>query len=351
MDSSSATMNSSVRTNSSSGNRNAWDRAYGAFLGLLCGDAAGAPLEFFHREITEVEVESALKMPGGGAHRVGRGQTTDDSELALSLAQALAGQDPAHGFPIEAVAKKYAEWCRSNPYDIGNTCSLAFSISPDASGGYAGAMTKTAAMGSMASEANGALMRVLPIALWGYRQPPETITALARRDATLSHPSQVCQDCNAIYCQLIVYLIHHPGDHVGAIQHVETFVKGHADPKVQAWFLQESLDISNLECERMIGHVRWGFVLAIHFLRENTRYEEAVRQTLLKGGDTDTNAAIVGGLLGALHGESGIPQHMKGPVLAFDCSQPSPGQARPVTYKSDQIFALTQALTGLESSQ
>uniref|UniRef100_K3WZ12 ADP-ribosylglycohydrolase n=1 Tax=Globisporangium ultimum (strain ATCC 200006 / CBS 805.95 / DAOM BR144) TaxID=431595 RepID=K3WZ12_GLOUD len=327
---------------------NAWDRAYGAFLGLLCGDAAGATLEFSPGKITAADVERALQMPGGGVLRVGRGQITDDSELALSLAQGLVEHDPALGFPTDAVAKKYAEWHDSRPFDIGNTCGLAFGIAPDENGAYGERMTLAAVGGSMASEANGALMRVLPIALWSSRLPQESIATLARQDATLSHPNPVCQDCNAIYCQLIAHLIHHPGDYKGAIQHVEAFVKEQANPKVQTWFSQESLDISNLtNCKQMKGHVRWGFVLAIHFLRQNTSYEDAIRQTLLKGGDTDTNAAIVGGLIGALHGERSIPERMKAPVLGFDCTQPISRRKRPATYKSDQILALTQTLTGI----
>lgn len=324
-----------------------WDLAYGAFLGALCGDAAGAVLEFFREEITEEVVASALQMPGGGAHRVGRGQITDDSELALSLARGLADHDPALGFPSEAVAVKYTEWRKSKPFDIGATCSLAFRVAPDADGNYADTMTSAAANGSMGSEANGALMRVLPVALWSHLRTPETIAALARREATLSHPNQVCQDCSAVYCMLIAYLIHHPGDNTGAIAHVEPFVRAKAHPKVRGWFFEESLDLESLVCSKLAGHVRWAFTLSIHFLRQNTGYEAAIRLTLLKGGDTDTNAAIVGGLMGALHGDGAIPDHMKGPVLAFDCSVSTPARRRPVEFKSDQIIELTQQLTGI----
>lgn len=325
-----------------------WDRAYGAFLGALCGDAAGAVLEFFRQEITPEVVENALQMPGGGAHRVGRGQITDDSELALSLARGLVGHDPAQGFPVEAVAVKYNEWRKSKPFDIGATCSLAFRVTPDTDGNYADVMTTAAANGSMGSQANGALMRVVPLALWSHLQPPETIAALAMRDATLSHPNQICQDCNAIYCMLIAYLIHHPGDNTGAIAHVEVFVRTKSHPTVKEWFFEESLDIASLVCDKLAGHVRWAFALSIYFLRQNTGYEDAIHQTLLKGGDTDTNAAIVGGLMGALHGDSEIPEHMKEPVLAFDCSVSVPARRRPAEYKADQIIELIQQLTGIE---
>ncbi len=62
-------------------------------------------------------------------------------------------------------------------------------------------------------------------------------------------------------------------------------------------------------------------------LRLQSSFEEAISNVLSMGGDTDTNAAIVGGIIGALHGASGIPQYMKEPVLARDSN--SPGIPRP----------------------
>lgn len=143
-----------------------WDRAYGAFLGLLCGDAAGATLEFSPGVISEPDVSRAMTMPGGGVFGVGRGQITDDSELALSLARGLLGHRPSDGFPLESVAQQYAAWCASKPFDIGNTCATAFGVEPNAGGNYAATMTQTAAISCSSSEANGSLMRIAPLAIW-----------------------------------------------------------------------------------------------------------------------------------------------------------------------------------------
>lgn len=66
--------------------------ALGCLLGACAGDAAGATLEFMGRRPTRAEVESALKMPGGGVWNVALCQITDDGELTLCLAHALAGQ-------------------------------------------------------------------------------------------------------------------------------------------------------------------------------------------------------------------------------------------------------------------
>lgn len=57
-------------------------------------------------------------MPGGGCHRVGPGQITDDSELALSLGWALCDTRPPT-LPLELIARKYAEWLESGPFDVG----------------------------------------------------------------------------------------------------------------------------------------------------------------------------------------------------------------------------------------
>ncbi|TMW66514.1 hypothetical protein Poli38472_004279 [Pythium oligandrum] len=322
-----------------------WVHAYGAFLGVLCGDAAGATLEFARGKITNKDVERAMRMPGGGVFRVGKGQITDDSELALSLARGLVGKDPREGFPLNAVAEQYRRWFDSHPYDIGNTCSTAFGVSSaDEEGQWGVPMVEQSMQYNQGSEANGSLMRVLPLALWVHSVPTEKLVEMAKQEATLSHPSRVCQDCNAVYCLLVAHLITHPGDAQGALRVAEEYVLTHADAKVREWFLEESLNISKMDCTRSIGHVRWAFVLTIHFLREKESYEHAIHETLLKGGDTDTNAAIVGGVMGALHGVDAIPGYMKDPVLIFDCASPSGGRLRPADYVSSQLPALTKSL-------
>jgi ADP-ribosyl-[dinitrogen reductase] hydrolase len=195
------------------------------------------------------------------------------------------------------------------------------------------------------SQANGSLMRILPLAIWASRLPDEQLVRAARLEATLSHPHQICQDCNAVYCLLVAHLIHHPGDRDGALQKAAAFVdRDDVHATVRQWFHHESLDASALDCRQAIGHVRWAFALAIYHLRQGSSYEQAVEETLLKGGDTDTNAAIVGGLMGALHGVEAIPEFMREPVLAFDCSAPGRGQKRPAVYRSAQAQELTRAL-------
>jgi ADP-ribosylglycohydrolase len=322
------------------------ERAYGAFMGAICGDSCGSTLEFFRGgKITEEIALNAMKMPGGGQLQVGKAQFTDDSELQISNSFALYDKDPAIGFPIEDVAKGYSDWYHSRPFDIGGTCSKAFSTDPKIGGLLSNRMMKNAAKLSTVSEANGAAMRCCPIALWSVGEPIEVIVHNGKMDCLLSHPSQVCQDVNAIIVLAIEYLIRNPGDNNGCIEYLDNYITYNVHTtKVHDWYFKDSLNISDLDCTKNIGWVKWGFVMAIYYLRNNTPYETAIKEVLMKGGDTDTNATICGSVLGALVGINGIPKYMLEPVLAFDPSKPGKGHKRPLKYSASNIYGLTYQL-------
>ena len=91
-----------------------------------------------------------------------------------------------------------------------------------------------------------------------------------------------------------------------------------------------------MDATKQIGHVRWGFVMAIYFLRNpHISFEESIKITLMKGGDTDTNAAIVGGIVGAYQK---IPEYMLRPVLDFDCTIDGKHHIRPAEYSVKKVI-------------
>ena len=330
--------------------------AMGCLVGLFTGDAAGAPLEFYRPspDRTDVDVlENALHMRGGGALGVAPGQVTDDSERAMALLRGLRGAHPMHdGFPADRIAAEYVAWHGSRPFDVGATCGGAFCLDQ---GGAAGMRARAAAR-NMESESNGALMRVAPLAIWARGLPVETVMDFARQDAQLSHPSQECQDANAAYCAALAHLVAHPGDAAGAVALVDNVVAPGLCPAVRRWLEDSTQDetLGALPATRHPGHVRHAFTLAFWFLRRRTMFRPAIRHTLRKLGDTDTNAAIVGAMLGALHGMNGIPIAMCGPVLAFDCHTwdaraKGVGHARPLTCNARHSLADLSAT--LESEQ
>ena len=81
----------------------------GCVLGAFVGDAAGAVLEFIgHKNINETSVAETMKMPGGGVFKVGPGQITDDSEMAMCLLHA-ANDDHDH-LNLDKIAEYFGKW-------------------------------------------------------------------------------------------------------------------------------------------------------------------------------------------------------------------------------------------------
>jgi ADP-ribosylglycohydrolase len=180
-------------------------------------------------------------------------------------------------------------------------------------------------------------MRSTAIACWvAARKDTPAFRALqtAEEDAKLSHPNLVCKEVNQVYVAACTLLMR--GDSPAEVLEKVTEVvrEDMKSPSVKKWFLEDSLDVATLNCLVNPGHVRWAFTLAMHFLRNpHISYEDAIRITLLKGGDTDTNACIVGGLVACYQP---IPAAMLDPVLAFDCT--SAGRRRPAVYSAKEYF-------------
>ena len=321
------------------------DAALGAVLGALVGDAAGAVLEFFGGEIAEADVAHALTMPGGGTWRVAPGQVTDDGELTMCLLRALAEAPEA---PREAAAIRYAAWVASRPFDIGATTAASLGClrrepwtSRAREVGVAATMEEAAAERCMPSKANGSLMRIAPLGVWAASRDPERALRAAAEDATLSHPNPACVEAARAYVLAISTLVATGGDAARAIEAATAWVRAHADEEVRGWF-EEALSGSAPAYTPMDGFVRIAFTHAFRHLARGTRYEDAIAETLLGGGDTDTNACIVGGLLGARWGASAIPTAWREAVLGCDTARGA--HPRPADYHPGDVPALVQRL-------
>lgn len=301
-----------------------YDRAYGALLGAFVGDALGVPLEF-ETNVTEQDVKQAIKLSGGGFHRVAPGQISDDSELALaSLYGLLDSRGMSEQERLDKIATMYCRWIRSSPFDRGLTCTRAFSMQPDMPN-IAEAMKAHVKTCNEVSKSNGALMRLAPLIVYAHKLSTKDLVEVVRQDAMLSHPNQTCQDVNAVFAVAVAHLINFPGDSVGAVRSAERFANEHANAEVNEWLaLSADVDyVMTLDCcSALIGFVKWAFLLAFHHLRWNSSYIAAQKDVLRRGGDTDTNAAIVGCMIGALHGASKIPEDLKRPVLICKSNRP-----------------------------
>lgn len=321
-----------------------YDAALGAFLGACVGDAAGAVLEFMSHTLTEQDIHHALTMPGGGVWSVAPGQITDDCELGLCLAHGLA---QSRTFDLEAIARAYARWIESPPFDIGTTTIQSLGAVEQEpwrtmreAEGYAAAMRSAAAQRCMDSKSNGSLMRAAPLGIWGHRFTADEIGDFARQDSCLSHPNPSSWQAVACYTIAIAHLVNHLGDRAGAFAQAVAWANQHANAEVQSW-LADAAENVHVPYEPQIGFVRIGFTHAFRHLRLGTSYMDALGETLAGGGDTDTNACIVCGLIGAAEGAESIPDALRNAVLTCNTQL---GRPRPAFLHAGQVPELVTQL-------
>ena len=175
------------------------NRAQGCLLGQLAGDNLGALVEFKDAaDIAGAYPGGPRLLKDGGYWNLLAGQPTDDSELALMLGRSIAA---AGRYDVEAAAQAYAWWYASKPFDIGGTTRNALEPALAAVNmqGSAAEAARQAALNRGDSEANGALMRVAPLAVFGHGMKSDDLAALARQDAALTHANPVCLDANAVF--------------------------------------------------------------------------------------------------------------------------------------------------------
>jgi len=310
------------------------DHAYGAIFGALSGDAAGASLEFLWRVPEPHEVERALQMVGGGGWETAPGQITDDGEMTIACLKAIAGKNP---YPIEDVACNYVDWANSSPFDIGTTTRNALRYLTDLPDGkYAKAVMQQSHRLNMHSKANGSLMRASAIGVWSASVQLEDAVKAAKLDASLTHPNISCQYATAAYVVAIRHLLLNADDSEGAIAAaVETLI-GDDALEVAGW-LDEALDGRIEPAYPNAGYVKVAFGLAFYHLMKRSSCRQALYETLLLGGDTDTNACIVGGLAGALNGFQSMPEALVSGLINCDTGL---GQPRPEYYSTKYLTLL-----------
>ena len=311
------------------------DRAKGCLFGQVIGDNLGSLVEFRkEQEIARLYPDGVADLSGGGQWDLLAGQATDDSELALTLARALL---ETGSYDPEVVAAAYGEWYASDPFDVGTTTEWAFSAAAEADEG-----SKAEAASSQAdarSQSNGSLMRVSPIGIWA--RLPEMADRFGREDSLMSHPNNVCVDACGVYAAAIAEGIR-SGDRSAMFQ----IARGYARTEEVTAVL--ALAGQGQEPEDYWSDMGWVLIAlqnAFCRLKRDENVEAALVATVGKGGDTDTNAAIAGALLGAADGLRAFPRRWVLPVQACrPHSALGANKPRPTRYWPDDLAALAEAL-------
>lgn len=284
------------------------NRAVGAVLGLAVGDALGAGYEFGPAFSTAMPVE----MIGGGPFNWDPGEWTDDTSMALPvLEQLAAGGDLRTDESLDRVAARWSEWAATSK-DIGNQIGAVMGIAgadPSAAALRTAAAVFTA--GNPRAAGNGSLMRTAPIAL-GYLGDREALDEATRAVGELTHPDQDAVDACVLWNRLIVEAILHGGFHLDRVLPAIT------DPRYVVWVerfaeaeIRMPVDFSNN------GWVVHALQAAWSAITHTDNYADAVRLCIRAGGDTDTVAAIAGGLLGARYGTESIPAEWRDAIRGW----------------------------------
>ena len=233
-------------------------------------------------------------------------------------------------------AEEFSNWWISGPVDCGNTTRFAFEKNTLKS---AAEMMTDSAKFNRNSQANGALMRIAPLAVFGARNniPVAQIAFDARQDALLSHPHPICQESNVAFVVAIMHLLKVRGDVTGAHK---AAVKAISNPDVLKWINDAMTGIDPGPVVQNAGHVKHALSLAFYHLGKRSRYRDAIFDVLCRGHG-DASGAIVGAMIGALWGVKDIPAYMLDPVLKFDCTaieDHEMGHRRPAKYNVRLAF-------------
>jgi ADP-ribosylglycohydrolase len=272
-------------------------------LGQIAGDSLGSLVEFqAPDEIRQKYPERVMDLSDGGTFNTIAGQPTDDSEMALILARTLVLEKK---FKVESVQRAYRHWFNSGPFDCGNTTASGLRGFPNKD-----------------SEANGALMRISPLGIFASNAPEAAALKWARQDAAITHPNPICQDASALFALAIGKAVR-----TGAKSDViyDSVLNWAIAMQCDARLVQAIRDAADSPPKDYMHHQGWvlvAFQNALYRLLHEESLESAAIDTVMQGGDTDTNAAICGALLGAVHGREAVPARWVKKILSC---RPLPG--------------------------
>jgi ADP-ribosyl-[dinitrogen reductase] hydrolase len=270
------------------------DRAVGALLGLAIGDAIGTTLEFSERGAGA----SIEDMIGGGPFRLKPGQWTDDTAMALCLADTLLA---CGHLDQRDLMQRFRRWwrtgensCTGDCFDIGVTTREALSRFERTGDPVAGAADPRSA-------GNGSLMRLAPVAIFWHDDRENAETA-ARGQSVTTHQATAAVEACAFFVHLLLDAIE--GQSKQRVLGARTWSAESSIDLIArgAWRKKERKDI------RSSGYVVDTLEAALWSVAAANSFEEAVLRAANLGDDADTVAAVAGQLAGGLWGVSGIPQ-------------------------------------------
>ncbi|GAB4066949.1 hypothetical protein GCM10028777_21480 [Angustibacter speluncae] len=288
------------------------ERAAGVLLGQACGDALGVPYEFAAPPV------GPAAMVGGGLGPYAPGEWSDDTQMALVVARvAASGADLRGDAALDEVAEGFLAWARAGASDIGVQTWAVLGDAERADPALpAGRRVAEAAAALHArtgrTAGNGALMRTAVVGLVDLGSRATTAEAAAAV-AALTHPDPLAAESCVLWCEAVRTAVTSGAADVA--DGLDLLPAGRRDAwaawiaeaatRPPAAFAPNGFTVTALQAA-------WSAVVASR--SSATPFEDGLQAAVLAGDDTDTVAAIAGGLLGALHGASAVPPRWRADV-------------------------------------
>ena len=287
--------------------------AEGAILGLTVGDALGVPVEFVPRQ--ELRQNPVTDMLSGGTYDLPAGTWSDDTSMTLCLMDSLTHV----GIDYKDQMRRFAGWlcnasntARDEVFDVGGTTRRAIMKFVD------GTPALNCGEYTEHSCGNGSLMRILPLALYLVGRDPnatlEDATAKVIHNTSMcTHAHIRCQMACGIYCSVVFHLCRRNHLHDAVIQGITSaFSYYQTIPGFASVYPDfDSLPTIGSWTEDQIksgGYVLDTLQAALWCLLTTDNYKSCVCKAVNLGKDTDTTAAVAGGLAGLWYGINEIPQ-------------------------------------------
>ncbi|MEH3034527.1 MAG: ADP-ribosylglycohydrolase family protein [Aeromicrobium erythreum] len=286
-------------------------RARGAVLGSAVGDALGAAYEFGTRAVGP----DGPEMLGGGLGDFAPGEWTDDTTMAWAVLQAAADHDDLRSdAALTQVARAFRRWFESGPADIGHQTRVVLAEAGPAP--TCAVLTATAAdlhARTGRSAGNGSLMRTAPVAL-RYLDDPVGLVEAARRTSALTHHDLQAQDACALWSLAARHAIVEgelalrPGLGLLGEEAAATWgaIIDEAEQHEPDRFTPNGWVVTALQAA-------WSAIVHTPVPTDDPKHHlvAALDTAIRVGDDTDTVAAIAGGLLGARWGEEAVPERWR----------------------------------------
>jgi ADP-ribosyl-[dinitrogen reductase] hydrolase len=283
-----------------------------ALLGIAIGDALGVPVEFTGR--AKLRKNPVQDMRGYGTYNQPPGTWSDDTALTLCLADALTSS-----YRLNSIAQNFIDWyiddkwtATGSVFDVGGTTSKAIErlmdgISPEKSG-----------MNAEHQNGNGSLMRILPLAFYLQdEEDPLKRFELVKEVSSITHAHFRSVFACFIYIEVVLQLLKGEKDKMKAYEtamgEVWEYEAQTATEQREIDLFKDVMDASVFKREDKdilgSGYVLHSLEASLWCWMKHDNYKDAVLEAVNLGDDTDTTAAITGGLAALTHGLNSVPSH------------------------------------------